>query len=186
MSSPTPGWTSRPAVAGRLCGRPIRIWLWLMAACLPGLVACHAPEALFDGQMPDMEAIYRQHFEMTEEDRLARFREGCQRIQQDSIPVRLKGAELPPEDFQQLPNPTLLLYVPPHFVGQDGLPVPGYTTSSMSGIISPVPGSGDSEDFAKLAQGIAQPLAERGPLAVAAAGHGSRLEAGLPGTGKSQ
>lgn len=29
--------------------------------------------------------------------------------------------------FHRLPNPTLFLFIPPHVVGNEGLPVPGYT-----------------------------------------------------------
>ncbi len=31
--------------------------------------------------------------------------------------------------FTRLPNPTLFLYIDPHLVGVEGIPVPGYTTA---------------------------------------------------------
>jgi len=58
--------------------------------------------------------------------------QGHSRLAEDSTPPRMSRytrsvATETDNLFPRLPNPTLYLYVRPHTVGQDGLPIPGYT-----------------------------------------------------------
>ncbi len=45
----------------------------------------------------------------------------------DAAPLAL-GAEAVHARFERLPNPDLMMYVFPHRVGDEGLPIPGYVT----------------------------------------------------------
>ena len=103
------------------------IWISLLEGCATGSKDTILPQ---DG--PTMQAVYDAHFEHTRQRfRDARIDRG-QRGATDGA-SHLDGYTREADSeiqmiFPRLPNPSLVMYVFPHFSGK-GHPVPGYATS---------------------------------------------------------
>lgn len=106
------------------------------------LSACNATRTMHDNNYQDMKEIYDEktgHSAASAEGLMTlraavapvACREGDARLGYDANVEHYTRTAANELDFlfTRLPNPTIYLYVDPHLTGNEGIPVPGYTTA---------------------------------------------------------
>jgi len=107
----------------------------VLASISLGLAGCASTkEAVLPQDGPSMKMIYEQHFsEIGARDPQAIHHELGGRVIRsgtDALHGYTREAHNEIDTiFPRLPNPTLVMYIFPHLVGEDGVPVPGYATT---------------------------------------------------------
>ena len=107
----------------------------LLVIALISLIGCAgSKDSILPADGPSMKSLYDRHFNDIGLRDTRTVRNALK-----SRPLRADGADLAgyvrtavnelDAHFPRLPNPTLVMYVFPHLVGEERLPVPGYATT---------------------------------------------------------
>ena len=106
-----------------------RVWKLPVIAVATLCSACQAPLAPLETAGPTMREILRQRVE-PEQQIAGGYRETTVEFSQRAVTRESDERPTAFGEFRSLPNPVLLMWVHPHFVGgSGGVPVPGYMTA---------------------------------------------------------